>query len=305
MGSFKDINMQSYYYGCDYSIINAARVSFNKDGLSVNPVKDIEKDKNLFQFLYDQGHYSVFEHIWFYISKRELPERFEYSYFNPDNQIFKCSNHFIFSGRTMLSLFPFLSDELKEKIQSLYPALYSVIEGKAIKELSDREYNIKYLEKTDSGTVGLVDYFIFKECPKYSIFTFVIECPIFVARQWMRHRFGSYNELSRRYTKSDIRYYTPEYEIVNEKILSDTLKEKINNLYSQIDCLYKELIENGVKKEVARIILPVSTYTRFYWSVFKTSIDNFLRLRTKEDAQYEIRVLAKSIDKIVTQVFKF
>lgn len=294
----------NYYYGSDYSIINAARVSFNRDLASLSPIKDAEKDKKLLNFLYEQGHYSVFEHVWFYIHKDNFSSIFEERHFNPEFQIYKCDEYYIFSGRTLRTIFSFLSENTLLEIKEKFPGIYSVYNNRYPEKLSDKNYELNII-KTDSGIVGLVDYFIFEPCPKYSIFTFIIETPIFVARQWMRHRWGSYNELSRRYTKSDIRFYIPNYNIIDENSLDEELKDELIKFNYYAENLYKKLLEKGVSKEIARLVLPLSTYTRFYWTVFKGSLDNFIRLRTTKEAQYEIRVLASNINRLVKDIYKF
>ncbi|MEO0253297.1 MAG: FAD-dependent thymidylate synthase, partial [candidate division WOR-3 bacterium] len=106
---------------------------------------------------------------------------------------------------------------------------------------------------------------------EHSVFKFHIKCPIFVARQWFRHRWASYNEISGRYTEYPDEYYVPEklrgqsekdkqssefIEIEGEK---EILKE-IKELQERVFEFYKKLLEKGVAKELARIILPLSTY---------------------------------------------
>jgi thymidylate synthase (FAD) len=141
---------------------------------------------------------------------------------------------------------------------------------------------------------------------EHSVFQFHIKCPIFVARQWMRHRWGSYNEISARYTEVKDEFYIPEafriQDIKNKQgsLPSDKLdnegllkiyKESIESSYHT----YHQLLKSGVAREMARMVLPVSQYTQFYWTVNARSLLNFIRLRTDNHAQYEIREYAKVI----------
>lgn len=126
-------------------------------------------------------------------------------------------------------------------------------------------------------------------------FTFKIKCPIFVARQWMRHRTGKYNEKSRRYTKKKWDYYIPN---IREKD-----KEKIINAMSAQIELYEELLESKIKPEIARTIMGVGFNTEFYFTIDLRNLLHFLGLRTEEHAQYEIRMYANAIENIVKQYF--
>ncbi|MDQ7083014.1 MAG: FAD-dependent thymidylate synthase [Aquificota bacterium] len=115
-------------------------------------------------------------------------------------------------------------------------------------------------------------------------YTFIVECPLFVARQWHRHRFGSYNEISRRYTAYDIKFYIPKVlrrqaksnkqasleEPVPEPFHSEFLKE-IERLIEESYSLYERMTEKEVAKELARGILPQFMKTRYYWTVLRDS----------------------------------
>jgi thymidylate synthase (FAD) len=140
---------------------------------------------------------------------------------------------------------------------------------------------------------------------EHSVFKFHIKCPIFVARQWFRHRMASYNEISGRYTTMSDEFCLPEtlrtqktrnykYALLDPKINSE-LKEKILAFYNSAYALYQELLQHGVAKEHARIVLPLSLYTQFYWSINARALQNFLHLRLEEHAQYEIRLYAMAI----------
>lgn len=146
---------------------------------------------------------------------------------------------------------------------------------------------------------------------EHSVFTFRVKAPIFVVREWQRHRIGSYSEMSGRYVEFTPEFYIPEHF----RIPADTNKqgsvlpspdfdidtgaseaylEAVNTGYSY----YRELLDMGVAKEMARMVMPLSLYTEFLWTVNARSLMNFLNLRTGEHAQWEIREYALAVQKI-------
>lgn len=141
---------------------------------------------------------------------------------------------------------------------------------------------------------------------EHSVFQFHIKCPIFVARQWMRHRIASYNEISARYTEVKEEFYFPGAFRAQDKInrqgsvRSGALEqEKLLAVYDKaIKASYKaytELLEAGAAREMARMVLPVAQYTQFHWTINARSLLNFLQLRLDDHAQYEIRQYALAI----------
>lgn len=151
---------------------------------------------------------------------------------------------------------------------------------------------------------------------EHCCFQFHIKCPIFVARQWMRHRIASYNEISARYTEVKDEFYIPkafrrqdnnnkqgsveDAALDNEKLLK-LYRDSIEASYAA----YQKLLAAGVAREMARGLLPVSQYTQFYWTVNARSLFNFISLRADEHAQYEIRVYAQAIAKIAEEKMPF
>lgn len=144
---------------------------------------------------------------------------------------------------------------------------------------------------------------------------FHVKLPIFVARQWQRHRAGSYNEISARYTEVKDEFYEPEPNNINpqstknhqgrdEKTLfiqdvEDKIIDRIKDTKDLAVRNYLELLKENVARELARTILPVSQYTEFYWTVNLRNLFHFLKLRTDSHAQYEIRVYADKICDLV------
>jgi len=134
--------------------------------------------------------------------------------------------------------------------------------------------------------------------------SFRIKAPIFVARQWMRHRMNSYNEISYRYVKVGTEFYIPKtwrYQDANNKQSSlgsfedaqllEMYKKGLEESYKQ----YNALLDAGVCREQARALLPVATYTEFIFTCNLRSLMNFLQLRLGHGAQLEIREYAKAL----------
>lgn len=136
---------------------------------------------------------------------------------------------------------------------------------------------------------------------------FHCKMPIFVARQWVRHRTASLNEMSGRYSIMPLQFYTPNLEHFatqsknnkqgrsNEEVSSNNYNlalTKINGVRGYVKDNYEWLLSEDVARELARIDLPLSTYTEWYWKINLHNLMHFLRLRCDSHAQYEIRVFA-------------
>ncbi len=144
---------------------------------------------------------------------------------------------------------------------------------------------------------------------EHNSFRFHVRCPIFVAREWFRHRIGSFNELSGRYSELETVGYIPELSSIRTQLgkpgaytfeptrpeIAEDAVEAIQFAYMTAFAEYKRMLSMGVAKEVARIVLPVGIYTEFYWTVNARSLMNFLSLRLDETAQYEIREYANAV----------
>jgi thymidylate synthase (FAD) len=150
---------------------------------------------------------------------------------------------------------------------------------------------------------------------EHNAFRFHIRCPIFVAREWMRHRVGSFNEFSLRYAKATDDFYVPEPEDVRSQVgkpgaytfepvepeLADATRDALREVYEQAFSTYERLVEAGIAREVARSVLPVGAYTEFYWTVNARSLMNFVSLRSAETAQREIRRYAEAVERFLEQ----
>lgn len=144
-------------------------------------------------------------------------------------------------------------------------------------------------------------------------FTFEIKAPIFVLRQWHRHRTWSYNELSARYRELPEEIYMPDFRAQSKsnKQGSDGyvdeadalgLREVFLSIYKKSFDAYKLAIDRGVAKEIARSVLPVATYSHMFATVNLLNLLKFLTLRCHEHAQYEIRVYAEAMHQLIKSI---
>jgi thymidylate synthase (FAD) len=168
-------------------------------------------------------------------------------------------------------------------------------------------------EAMDDRDAGLVRFLMRERhgTPfEHNFFRFHIKAPLFVTREWQRHRIGSFNERSGRYSELPDEFYVPAASAVRtqvgkpgaytfERLPDDTAEEVrsgIESSYAESYGRYREMLDAGVAKEVARSVLPVGLYTEFYWSVNARSLMNFLSLRNAAAAQHEIRVYAEAAE---------
>jgi thymidylate synthase (FAD) len=148
---------------------------------------------------------------------------------------------------------------------------------------------------------------------EHAVFQFRVRAPIFVVRQWVRHRFASYNEESGRYVKLEDQFYLPDqlrrragkamdyaYELLPEAENAE-LRAAIAAHYEHGRELYESLLAQGIAREHARMVLPVAQYTTFVWTVNALSLMNFLNLRNAAHAQAEIRIYAEVIERMFQQ----
>ena len=140
--------------------------------------------------------------------------------------------------------------------------------------------------------------------------SFHIKAPIFVARQLVKHKFLRWNEISRRYVDDDPEFYAPDVwrgKAGNVKqgsagvVYPDPDLDKFNN--HTAFRTYKELLEHGVAPEQARMVLPQSTMTEWYWSGSLDAFADMCNLRCKQDTQYETRLVADNISEKMLELF--
>lgn len=150
---------------------------------------------------------------------------------------------------------------------------------------------------------------------EHNSFRFHVRCPIFVMREWIRHRWSSFNEFSMRYARAGADFYLPAAEDVRQQVgkpgaysfepvepeLAERTRAEIKAASENAYAVYERLVEAGVARELARAVLPVGSYTEFYWTVNARSLMNFLSLRNAEAAQREIRRYAEAIENIFAE----
>jgi thymidylate synthase (FAD) len=191
-----------------------------------------------------------------------------------------------------------LDDAMATDLSVVNAARVSFARRKDVMDESD-EGLIRFLMRDRHGTPF-----------EHNSFRFHVRAPIFVAREWMRHRVGSFNEFSMRYARATDDFYVPDADDVRTQVgkpgaysfdpVSDDIAEKardeLQTVYEAAYSTYERLVEMGVARELARAVMPVGAYTEFYWTVNARSLMNFVSLRAAETAQREIRRYADACE---------
>lgn len=174
--------------------------------------------------------------------------------------------------------------------------------------------------KTDlsAADIGLINFLMRERhgTPfEHNAFTFHVKCPVFVAREWFRHRIGSFNEFSARYSEMPNEFFVPLAHDVRTQVgkpgsytfkqlppmVAQSAVEMIKAVGERSWEVYKHLLDHGIAKELARTVLPMGTYTQFFWTVNARSLMNFLSLRSAVTAQFEIREYSQAIEPMFQQ----
>jgi thymidylate synthase (FAD) len=176
----------------------------------------------------------------------------------------------------------------------------------------------RHKEAMDASDEGLIRFLMRERhgTPfEHNSFRFHIRCPIFVAREWFRHRIGSFNEFSMRYAKATDDFYVPAPEDVRTQVgkpgaytfesvepeVAEATRETLESVYRAAYAAYEELVEAGIAREIARCVLPVGAYTEFFWTVNARALMNFVSLRAAETAQREIRRYAEAVESFLAE----
>ena len=186
------------------------------------------------------------------------------------------------------------------------------------------EYDIPRIARVSTGSQNkgqekdrkLIEYLL--QHGHMSPFEFVsvvlhVKAPVFVARQWFRHRLCSYSEKSMRYSVAEADFYIPKYlrgqdnkynkqgssNVVLKKKYLTVLETQMRN---SVDT-YQMLIDAGVSREIARAVLPMSVYTEFYFEANLRTLMHFLDLRLDSHAQFEMVEYARAVDAIFKEYF--
>ncbi len=177
----------------------------------------------------------------------------------------------------------------------------------------------KRKEALDEADAGLIRFLMRDRhgTPfEHNAFRFHIRCPLFVAREWFRHRVGSFNEESARYHQLEPDFYVPAAEDVRSQVgkpgaytfepieaeAAEAVRRDLASHYEEAYRLYQAFIDRGLAKELARCVLPMGTFTQFYWTVNARSLMNFLSLRAAETAQLEIRRYAGALETLFAEL---
>ena len=158
---------------------------------------------------------------------------------------------------------------------------------------------------------------------EHNLVTFMFEVPLFIRAQHMRHRTWSYNEISRRYTEVDMKFYVPQgfrtqHETNRQASKDELIDPIINNDLPDFRAselvklhhrdslrLFDRLVDNGVCREQARGVLPQNLYTRYYGTTNFNNLLKFIDLRLHEGAQWEIQQVAMACLDIATELWPF
>jgi len=176
----------------------------------------------------------------------------------------------------------------------------------------------RHKAEMDDSDAGLIRFLMREKHAspfEHAVFRFHVRCPIFVAREWVRHRWSSFNEFSLRYAKATEDFYIPAPEDVRTQVgkpgaysfepvsddVAETTRKELRQVYETAYATYERLVELGVARELARAVLPVGAYTEFYWTVNARSLMNFLSLRNSENAQREIRRYAEACERFFAE----
>jgi thymidylate synthase (FAD) len=196
-----------------------------------------------------------------------------------------------------------LDDSMADDLSVVNAARVSFARRKEAMDESD-EGLIRFLLRERHGTPF-----------EHNSFRFHVRAPLFVAREWFRHRVGSFNEFSMRYARATDDFYVPEPEDVRTQVgkpgsysfeqvdpeLAEATREEIRAVYDEAYATYERLVERGVARELARLVMPVGAYTEFYWTVNARSLMNFVSLRAAETAQREIRRYAEACERFLEE----
>ena len=189
---------------------------------------------------------------------------------------------------------------------------YSISADDAIAQMARVSYGGDTEKKRDN--IGLINYLMENRHTspfEGVVLKFHIKMPIFIERQWSRHRTASQNQLSARYSVLPADFYIPEPSrcqgqdfnmkqgssgvLGDNKKIVEYIHTESNSSYSR----YQDLLDMGLARELSRSVLPVNIYTEMYWMMNLHNLLHFTGLRISSHAQYEIRVYAEKIKDII------
>ncbi|KKL05505.1 hypothetical protein LCGC14_2605370 [marine sediment metagenome] len=174
----------------------------------------------------------------------------------------------------------------------------------------------KELTKDDEGLINFLVKHRHGTPFEGAEFKFQIKAPLPVAREWMRHRWASYNEVSGRYVKQNLGFYEPDvaairtqvgkpghytYESIEDMEVQAKVAILFNKSYNRSHADYEKLLKLGVAKELARNVLAQGMFTKFMYKTNARGLMNFLSLRNDDRAMYEIKKYAEALETMFMQ----
>ena len=217
-----------------------------------------------------------------------------------------------------------MSDLPKDAIKCLDKGFVRLVDSMGGDDAIVQSARVSYGKGTSklSQDRGLIRYLMrHRHTTPFEMVEFKFHCkmPIFVARQWVRHRTANINEYSLRYSEARDEFYYPDPDHIEFQSsinkqgrmgeVDSDLKKKVQNYFKEISErsfeIYSELNEAGVARELARAILPVNLYTEWYWKNDLHNLLHFIGLRSDGHAQYEIRIFSDAMASFVKEVAPF
>jgi thymidylate synthase (FAD) len=172
----------------------------------------------------------------------------------------------------------------------------------------------KVLQHKDDRLIKYLAKHKHKSPFNHTFTTFHVKAPVFVARQLVKHEYMPWNEISRRYVDSEPEFYVPQWrEAAEDKKqgsgdpMQNGAKKAVQNKYDQLTKgaarTYRRLLELGACEEQARMVLPQSMMTEWYWSGTLYAFAKMCGLRLKEDTQAETRIVAEKIEDVMAELY--
>ena len=167
----------------------------------------------------------------------------------------------------------------------------------------------KFDEKSDTGLINYLAKHNHWSPFGHASMQFHIKAPVFVARQLVKHQVGlTWNEVSRRYVNTEVEFYEPtEWRLAAENkkqgSSEETVKYSISSAHKFAKQCYENMLNLGIAPEMARMVLPQSLYTEWYWSGTLYAFARVCNLRCKPDAQKETQNVGRDIDKHARKLF--
>ena len=217
-----------------------------------------------------------------------------------------------------------MNEQPKDAIKCLDKGFVRLVDSMGGDDAIVQSARVSYGKGTSkvSQDRGLIRYLMrHRHTTPFEMVEFKFHCkmPIFVARQWVRHRTANINEYSLRYSEARDEFYYPEPDNIEFQSalnkqgrmgeVDSELKQKVQRYFKEISErsfeIYSELNEAGVARELTRAVLPVNLYTEWYWKNDLHNLLHFIGLRSDGHAQYEIRVFSDAMASFVKEVAPF